>query len=872
MHVPALRCAADGWTGPSFTLFLLENKVIKSLAVKRWTIFIAMTLCAVIGFANTAQADDHYAKCTQKFEGPAAQQQAGGGIQKGEGCATQEAMWIWSCYADTSDYTWATDILQFVTNFGHAGKNNYKISGTITSGGLPLAGVTMRDLPGDPVTDASGNYSAACVPAGFHGTVTPTKAGYSFTPANRTYSNVAANYTAQNYTASSSQYVSILGSWTTGTTHAKETGANRALLFVAHAKSCSTSNLTAVTYGGRAMTKITDKIIGSGSSRVYVAAFILNDANITAATTTAFTPTWTKAPSSVTYSSVFLQNVNQTTLTGAFANNGSKSVCSLSTNPLATSSGDMVIENAVSSAAGTYTVTTGWTKDIDLSVNCYDGMDGHRSATGASETPAIAQVSANHALIGYVIKVAPPSVYTLTVSIVGNGSVAKTPDQVSYTSGTVVTLTANPAAGCLFSQWSGDVNGASNPATITMNSNKSVTATFGIQTFSVTGTAGANGSITPTIAVANYNGSQLFTATPDIGYEVNEWFVDGSGVHTGGNTYTLENVTAVHTVAVTFSKITFSISGYVVEIDGNTPVKDVLMSAGDTNTLTDANGYYEFSVGYGWSGVITPEKEGYVFEPNSDIYNNVTQDYNDVNYTAELMTFKITGYVLDFGNSAPMSNTSVSAENGGGPWTSKYGGGSWLTDANGYYEVWVDYNWSGKVTPAKYSYAFEPNNRNYEDVNADYTTGQDYGGTLLTFKVTGYVTNKCGVPIRDVLVSADSGGGQAMTDENGFYEVWVSYDWTGTLTLTKKHYTFELVSGSGRRVMMLVAVATPGQNYTAENIYDLDCDGYIDLGDVGVMADNWLVTGSETPIPGDFDADGTVNFVDFAIFGSVWGD
>lgn len=969
--------------GHQLRFFYWRDKVTKSLTAKRRTIFIAMTLCAVIGFTNTAQADDHHAQFLQE-----------------------------------SDYTWVTDILQFVTNFGHTGKTNYKISGTITSDGSPLAGVMMRGLPGDPVTDASGNYAAAHVSAGFCGTVTPTKAGYSFTPANRTYSNVTANYTAQNYTALPGSYVSILGSWTTGTTHAKETGANRALLFVAHAKSSSASNLTAVTYGGRAMTKITDKIIGSGSSRAYVAAFILNDANITAATTTAFTPTWTKAPSSVTYSSVFLQNVNQTTLTGAFAGNGSTTGCSLSTTPLATSSGDMVIENAASSVSGTYLVTTGWTKDVDLSVTCYDGMDGHKSATGISETPTITQASANQSLIGYVIKAAPalPSVYTLTVSTVGSGSVTMTPDQTSYTSGTVVTLTANPAAGCLFSQWSGDVNGDSNPATITMNSNKSVTATFGIQTFSVTGTAGANGSITPTIAVVNYNGSrlftatantgydidtwfvdgspvqsggttytlsgitathtvnvtfkiktfsitatagangtvaplsevvnyegsqlftaspatdyevdkwtldgadiqtggntytlsnitathtvavsfkittctvttsagangtvtpliavvnyngsQLFTATPDIGYEVNEWFVDGSGVQTGGNTYTLSNITVAHTVAVTFSSIVFSISGYVVEIDGNTPVKDVLMSAGDTNTLTDANGYYEFSVGYGWSGVITPEKEGYVFEPNSDTYNNVTQDYNDVNYTAELMTFKITGYVLDFCNSSPISDTSVSAENGGGSWTSKYGGGSSLTDTAGYYEVWVDYNWSGKVTPAKYAYVFEPNGTSYEDVNADYTVGQDYAGTMLTFKMTGYITNKCGVPIRDVLVSADNGGGQATTDANGFYEVWVSYDWTGTLTPTKKHYTFE--SAGGIRVKVLVVRV--GRDYTADNIYDLDCDGSIGLGDVGVMADNWLVTGSELPIPGDFDADETVNFADFAIFGSVWGD
>ena len=104
-----------------------------------------------------------------------------------------------------------------------------------------------------------------------------------------------------------------------------------------------------------------------------------------------------------------------------------------------------------------------------------------------------------------------------------------------------------------------------------------------------------------------------------------------------------------------------------------------------------------------------------------------------------------------------------------------------------------------------------------------------------------------------------------MTDANGFYEVWVSYAWTGTVTPAKKHFTF--TPGNGSYVGVLADQV--GQNYTADNIYDLDCDGYIDLGDVKVICDNWLMTGS---IPGDFDADGTVDFTDFAVFGNVWGD
>jgi len=76
------------------------------------------------------------------------------------------------------------------------------ISGTIAYGGTGLAGVTLTfsGSTGTTASDINGNYSYR-VAYGWSGTVTPSKPGYTFTPANRGYTNVTTNLPNQDFTA-----------------------------------------------------------------------------------------------------------------------------------------------------------------------------------------------------------------------------------------------------------------------------------------------------------------------------------------------------------------------------------------------------------------------------------------------------------------------------------------------------------------------------------------------------------------------------------------------------------------------------------------------------------------------------------------------
>ena len=68
--------------------------------------------------------------------------------------------------------------------------------------------------------------------------------------------------------------------------------------------------------------------------------------------------------------------------------------------------------------------------------------------------------------------------FTLTVSGVGNGSVALDPPGGVYDSSTVVRLTATAEAGWRFSGWSGAVTGNSNPLQVGLSSDLALTAHF----------------------------------------------------------------------------------------------------------------------------------------------------------------------------------------------------------------------------------------------------------------------------------------------------------------------------------------------------------------------------------------------------------
>ncbi|MBN1861876.1 MAG: PKD domain-containing protein [Candidatus Thermoplasmatota archaeon] len=105
--------------------------------------------------------------------------------------------------------------------------------------------------------------------------------------------------------------------------------------------------------------------------------------------------------------------------------------------------------------------------------------------------------------------------YLLNILVQGSGTVVKVPEKPEYSYGEVVNLTADPSAGWLFHNWSGNLTGNTNPVTITMDGNKSVIANFTVTSgYTLTITVQGSGMVVKTPNLPSYTYGQVVSLSP----------------------------------------------------------------------------------------------------------------------------------------------------------------------------------------------------------------------------------------------------------------------------------------------------------------------------------------------------------------------
>ncbi|MBP6021145.1 MAG: hypothetical protein KA502_00970, partial [Candidatus Methanomethylophilaceae archaeon] len=151
--------------------------------------------------------------------------------------------------------------------------------------------------------------------------------------------------------------------------------------------------------------------------------------------------------------------------------------------------------------------------------------------------------------------------YTITATAGANGTIS--PGTTTVNHGANQTFTFTPSTGYLVDTVKVDGT-AQSPApdshTFTnVTAAHTIAVTFKIKTYTITATAGANGTINPGTTTVNHGSNQTFAIAPNTGYTVDVLTVDGNPV-TNATTYTFSNVTAPHTIGVTFKNIKYSVT------------------------------------------------------------------------------------------------------------------------------------------------------------------------------------------------------------------------------------------------------------------------------------------------------------------------
>ena len=141
-------------------------------------------------------------------------------------------------------------------------------------------------------------------------------------------------------------------------------------------------------------------------------------------------------------------------------------------------------------------------------------------------------------------------VETPTLTTLAQGSGTVTPSSVTLDKGSTVQVSATASEGWQFDHWTGDAYGSENPITVTLSSNKTVTAVF-IQPVTLAVVVQGTGTVTPTSGIYARDTQLSLQATAGTGYRFDHW----EGAATGNINPVLVAMNGDKTVTAVFVPI-----------------------------------------------------------------------------------------------------------------------------------------------------------------------------------------------------------------------------------------------------------------------------------------------------------------------------
>ncbi|MGO9211040.1 MAG: N,N-dimethylformamidase beta subunit family domain-containing protein [Terriglobales bacterium] len=724
------------------------------------------------------------------------------------------------------------------------GVATYNISGSISPAALASGATVTLSGPATATTtaDASGNYTFTGLLNGAY-TVTPSKTGFTFTPANLAATINSATLTGVNFSVvtysvagtisgpgGSGAIVTATGAVSASAT--ADTSGNYTLTGLANgAYTVTPSNPTfAFTPAGLSVTVASANVTGmnfSSTATYGVAGTISGPGGNGATVSLAGAATVAGSSNMVLYSQFdsgtlprsgpwiyFGCDATFTSNTSDLTDPNGGSTALKMANPASTSCGSSYSSGVQQTVAGvtlngTYTVSV-WARGAAGGETFKIGMS---ASNGCTETPLTTSWvrytctinSLSNTAYGFEVWTNTPSatIYLWGAQLEPRSTVGT---YVHTTSAPMTLVTADASGNYSFT---GLVNGAymvapsntgttytpaSQPATV---NNASVTAlNFSTVTYSISGTISGTGGNAATV---NLTGPATATATADAsGNYTFSGLVNGAYTvtpsHIGFNFTPASQSATVNSANVTalnFSTVTYTLSGTISGAGGNGATVN-LSGAATATTTADASGNYTFSGLTNGAYTVTPSNTGFNFTPASQTVTLTTANVTAVNFSTT--TYTISGMISGPGGSGATVNLTGAST------------AAVTADASGNYTFTGLANGAYTVTPSKTGVAYTPASQPATISNANVTA---LNFSTVTYSISGTISGTGGNAATVNLTGTATA--TATADASGNYTFSGLVNGPYTITPSKTGFTFT----PPNQAVTVASASITGVNFTA---------------------------------------------------------
>jgi hypothetical protein len=246
----------------------------------------------------------------------------------------------------------------------------------------------------------------------------------------------------------------------------------------------------------------------------------------------------------------------------------------------------------------------------------------------------------------------------------------------------------------------------------------------------------------------------------------------------------------------------FKLSGRILLVDSS-PLMGVEVVAGPNSATTDIAGDYEIDIFEADSFLVIPTLVGYQFSPEAYQVSNVDDHVIDKNFVADIAKYMVRGIALK--NNQPLADVLFTLN----------GIETHVSTSEGEFEFEIEHGSSVNIVPTKLGHTFTPSAFNLPNLVAPISNIL-FHAIVDSFLVSGYVllNGATGFPVGDVRIRDQISDRFVYTGADGRYFFYAHFEDDITLVAEKDWFTFT----PAQIEIINIISALPNRNFAAAGV------------------------------------------------------